>query len=147
MKNQAQINTGEGDDIINLGNEMKDQTSIDGGTGFDILDLSKDADIDLSNIASRVSNVELIDINDSSNQKVTIDFSDIVDLTDDDNELVFIGNDGDVIDFSDNTDWQLNGNETKKVDGVDGDFKEYVSTQGGVSVSIFIEDDIDVEDF
>ncbi|OUR74547.1 hypothetical protein A9Q76_00780, partial [Arcobacter sp. 31_11_sub10_T18] len=143
----ASIDTGSGNDTVNIGNKLENQASIEMGDGFDILDLSRDADIDLTQISNRVKNAEVIDINDSSDQKVTIDFSDIVDLTDDDNELVFVGNNGDVIDFSDNSDWQLNGNETKKVDGVDGDFKEYVSTQAGVSVSIFIEDDIDVEDF
>ncbi|OUR70115.1 hypothetical protein A9Q77_07740, partial [Marinomonas sp. 42_23_T18] len=148
----ANVNTGSGDDTIKVGGKIEDSASVDMGEGQDTLaltygdDSGEDDTIDLTQIANRVDNVEIIDLDNNVDQKVAIDWQDIVDLTDGDNDLVFVGNDGDVIDFSDNSDWQLNGNETKKVDGVDGDFKEYVSTSNS-SVSIFIEDDIDVEDF
>jgi len=100
--------------------------------------------IDLTEVSNNMKDIDVIDLNNNINQRVEIDLADIVDLTDEDNDLVFVGENGDVIDFKDNNEWHRNGEDTKKVDGVEGDFKEYVSNTNP-SISIFIEDDIEVD--
>ncbi len=84
-------------------------------------------------------------MDNDTDQEVTIDLQDVIDMTDDDNDLVFVGDDGDVINLSDSADW-VKSDTTTTVDGVDGDFNEYVSSTDA-SVSVFIENDISVTDF
>jgi len=135
------VDAGAGDDTIQaLDNDFK---SIDGGVGFDILELEHEGSIDISHISAKVNNVEVIDLDNSNNQNVSINLEEVIDMTDDDNDLVFIGNDGDVINFEDSDKWSKEEG-VKTVDGVDGNLTEYVSSSNS-NISVFIEDDIKVD--
>jgi hypothetical protein len=71
----------EGNDTI----VIYDQSfaSVDGGTGTDTLKWAGgDADIDLSNLASRINNIEIIDLNHTSKVNLTLSLSDLLSVTD-----------------------------------------------------------------
>ncbi|MEA2018630.1 MAG: hypothetical protein U9N59_09290, partial [Campylobacterota bacterium] len=117
-------------------------TESDGGDTSTVL-ISNDDTIDLGDLIS-ANKVDVVDLDNGADQSVTIDLQEVIDITDSDNDLVFVGDDGDVIDFNDNSEW-TKSDTTTKVDGVDGDFNEYVSTTDA-SVSVFVEDDVTVTD-
>ena len=134
------------DETQSFTNSENDDTSVipemDLGDGIDKLNIDFDDAIDISNIAQNIDNVEIIDTTNGVDQTVTIDLESVVDMTDSDNELVFIGDDGDVIDFSKSEEW-TKSEGTKTVDGVDGDFNEYVSTTNP-DVTVFVNEEVEV---
>ena len=133
------LSVGSVNDVL----DYTDDHDLDGGYGFDTLDITGEDSIDISHIAPKVHNIEVIDMDDGLSQTLNIKLGDIVDMTDDDNDLVFVGNDGDVINFEDSQEWTKSDNTTK-VDGVDGNFNQYVSNSNS-NISVFIEDDIHVD--
>ncbi|WP_320035221.1 hypothetical protein [Halarcobacter sp.] len=143
IKDNAKIDTGSGDDTINLGDEIKDSAHIDMGTGYDTLSLDDEDTIDLADIAQRVDNIEVIDLDNGEDQHLKLDLDDIVDITDSDNDLVIKGNDGDSIEFNDSDSWNKAADKTQ-IDGEDGEFYEYTSSTNP-NISIFIEDQIDTD--
>ncbi len=115
-----------------------DTATIDGGTGYDILDT--DGNFDLSSIASRVNNIEEINLsNNNSNDTIHIDLEDIVAITDEDNDLVIRGDNGDTINLDENDGWQRS-DTTTNIDGQD--FTEYTNTNNS-TISVFIDNDLD----
>jgi len=68
----------------------------------------------------------------------TLDLDAII-TSEDDSDLVFVGDKGDIIDFKESEDWTAS-TETTKVDGQDGNFTEYTNSD----VSVFINEDIAV---
>ena len=71
----------EGNDTI----VIYDQSfaSVDGGAGTDTLKWNGgDADIDLSDLAARINNIEVIDLNQSSKVNLTLSLSDLLSVTD-----------------------------------------------------------------
>lgn len=71
----------EGNDTIVIYDQSF--TSVDGGSGTDTLKWSGgDADIDLSNLASRINNIEIIDLNHTSKVNLTLSLSDLLSVTD-----------------------------------------------------------------
>ncbi len=115
-----------------------DTSTIDGGTGYDILDL--DGHIDLGSIASRIDNIEEINLGDNnSNDTIHIDYEDIIDMTDTDNDLVIRGDNGDTINLDENDGWQRS-DTTTNIDGED--FTEYTNTNNN-TISVFIDNDLD----
>jgi|GEM_PF-5930558 len=117
------------------------------GTADDIDILMVDADsdsVDLTNIKTKVDNIEVVDFTDNENQTITIELDDIVDMTDSDDELIIKGDDGDTIDLSEDkdnngsSDW-TKGSDNVSVDGQDGTFTEYTNS----NVSVFIDNDLD----
>ncbi len=115
-----------------------DTATIDGGTGYDILDL--DGEIDLGSIASRIDNIEEINLGDNnSNDTIHIDLEDVVAMTDDDNDLVIKGDNGDTINLDENDGWQRSDTTTN----IDGEsFTEYTNTNND-TISVFIDNDLD----
>ena len=61
------------------------------GTGYDTLSLDDEDTIDLADIAQRVDNIEVIDLDNGEDQHLKLDLDDIVDITDSDNDLVIKG--------------------------------------------------------
>jgi hypothetical protein len=99
--------------------------------------------IDLQDIIndSNINDVQTIGLEDG-NQKVTIDLQEVVDLTDDNNDLVFTGDSGDIVDFNDSENWSKSDTTVAKtVNGEEGSFYEYTNTDDS-SVSVFVEENI-----
>ena len=65
--------------------------SVDGGTGTDtLLWAGGDASINLGNLAARLHNIEVIDLNDTSAVNLTLSLSDLVAITDTGNDTLMI---------------------------------------------------------
>ena len=96
--------------------------------------------IDLSTISVNGEDTHLIDMTNGAEDN--IDLSSFMDLNDDDKDLIFIRDDGDVIDFGISEEWTRSENSTTKVDGVEGNFTEYIS-DSNPDVSVFVNEDID----
>ncbi|MFV3292471.1 BapA/Bap/LapF family large adhesin [Pseudomonas sp. NY11955] len=114
---------GAGDDTL----VVVDQNfaSVDGGTGTDtLLWGGGDASIDLGNLAGRVHDIEIIDLNDTSSVALTLNLADVVAITETGtNTLVIKGDDKDSVHMTDN--WTLVGNQT--VDGID--YNQYTAQE------------------
>jgi hypothetical protein len=108
----------------------------------DVLAIDDDM-IDFDTIARNANDVEVVDLENGKDQTLELDFDDVVDMTDGDNDLVFVGDDGDVINFEDSDEW-TKSEGTKTVDGVDGNFNEYVNNNDS-NISVFIEEDIQTD--
>ncbi|WP_345960808.1 BapA/Bap/LapF family large adhesin [Pseudomonas sp. NY8896] len=114
---------GAGDDTL----VVVDQNfaSVDGGTGTDtLLWGGGDASIDLGNLAGRVHDIEIIDLNDTSSVALTLNLADVVAITETGTDtLVIKGDDKDSVHMTDN--WTLVGNQT--VDGID--YNQYTAQE------------------
>ncbi len=105
-----------------------------------------DESIDLSSIVSNnVANME-----NGEEDKLEIDLDSIIDSTDDDNDITIIGDDGDIVTFTDDENLNDNqgwtkGQEGTTVEGQDGEFDEYTNTNNS-NVTVYIDTDIDVDD-
>jgi hypothetical protein len=142
--NGQATNGTDGDDIFKADdkNDVKSKL-IDGKEGTDTIQLDFDDDIDLSKL--NLKNFEIIDTKNDFDQKIKIDLDSITDITDSDNDLVFVGNKGDEIKFSSkNGESWTKGDELKTVDGQDGEFTEYVNNEFP-NISVLIDNDIDVD--
>jgi VCBS repeat-containing protein len=114
---------GAGDDTL----VVVDQNfaSVEGGTGTDtLLWGGGDASIDLGNLADRVHDIEVIDLNDTSAVALTLNLADVVDITETGNDTLIIkGDDKDTVHMTDN--WTLVGNQT--ADGID--YNQYTAQE------------------
>lgn len=114
---------GAGNDTL----EVVDQNfaSVDGGSGTDtLLWGGGDASIDLGNLASRIHNIEVIDLNDTSAVALTLNLADVVAITEaGNNTLIIKGDDKDSVHMTDN--WTLVGNQT--ADGID--YNQYTAQE------------------
>ncbi|MCP1314399.1 Ig-like domain-containing protein, partial [Halomonas sp. 707D7] len=129
------INTGDGDDVIVLRNNQF--ASIDGGDGFDIVALGAGINLNLtSTTVGDINNIERIALGKGNGaNRLTLNRSALVELTDDDNVLQVTGDSQDRVDLAGGN-WTRTATQT--VDGVV--FNEYVN-QGAV---LFIEQGISV---
>tara|TARA_R110002096_G_scaffold257381_1_gene450769 strand:+ start:96849 stop:97367 length:519 start_codon:yes stop_codon:yes gene_type:complete len=119
-----------GDDIIEI--STTDFTLIDGYEGEDTLLLdSSNTHLDLSD--GTIINMEVIDLTGSGNNSVTLTLQDVLDVTDEDNQLIIDGNAGDSV-SSTSEGW------TQGVDQNIGDetYHSYTSGRG----ILLIDDDI-----
>ncbi|QHB26138.1 surface adhesion protein [Pseudomonas monteilii] len=114
---------GAGDDTL----VVVDQNfaSVEGGTGTDtLLWGGGDASIDLGNLADRVHDIEVIDLNDTSAVALTLNLADVVAITETGNDTLIIkGDDKDTVHMTDN--WTLVGNQT--ADGID--YNQYTAQE------------------
>ena len=109
INNHVVIQGSDGNDTLNVGHEggaitlnggagndtliIVDQhfASVDGGTGTDtLLWAGGDASIDLGNLQARLHNIEVIDLNDTSAVKLTLNLSDLVAITEADHSTLLI---------------------------------------------------------
>ncbi|WP_424712504.1 immunoglobulin-like domain-containing protein [Malaciobacter marinus] len=136
----ATINAGAGDDEI----IYHEGDIIDAGEGEDTLKVLTDEDIDLSNIAPKVDNIEAIDLTNDLANHIIVDEQSIEDLTDDENILKIFG------DESGEDSVRLEGNWTKsdgQISDDDGNtFNVYEGTTSGTSnIKILIDEDVSVD--
>ncbi|MEN5140222.1 BapA/Bap/LapF family large adhesin [Pseudomonas juntendi] len=114
---------GAGDDTL----VVVDQNfaSVDGGTGTDtLLWGGGDASIDLGNLAGRVHDIEIIDLNDTSSVALTLNLADVVAITETGTDTLIIkGDDKDSVHMTDS--WTLVGNQT--ADGID--YNQYTAQE------------------
>ncbi|MFJ7009813.1 BapA/Bap/LapF family large adhesin, partial [Pseudomonas putida] len=99
--------------------------SVEGGTGTDtLLWGGGDASIDLGNLAGRVHDIEVIDLNDTSSVALTLNLADVVAITETGTDTLIIkGDDKDTVHMTDN--WTLVGNQT--ADGID--YNQYTAQE------------------
>ena len=112
--------------------------SIDGGEGFDTLEWSGTGTLTLSDIASKISNIEEIDlVNDSSVNNLVITAQNVAQITDDQNTLFVKGAITDTLNLSGS--WTLSGHEVFN----NVDYVHYVSTTAeGQVVNLYVDSDI-----
>ncbi|ANI01804.1 adhesin [Pseudomonas putida SJTE-1] len=114
---------GAGDDTL----VVVDQNfaSVDGGSGTDtLLWGGGDASIDLGNLAGRVHDIEILDLNDTSSVALTLNLADVVAITETATDTLIIkGDDKDSVHMTDN--WTLVGNQT--ADGID--YNQYTAQE------------------
>ncbi|WP_256818779.1 BapA/Bap/LapF family large adhesin [Pseudomonas putida] len=114
---------GAGDDTL----VVVDQNfaSVDGGSGTDtLLWGGGDASIDLGNLAGRVHDIEILDLNDTSSVALTLNLADVVAITETGTDTLIIkGDDKDSVHMTDN--WTLVGNQT--ADGID--YNQYTAQE------------------
>ncbi|WP_330508943.1 Ig-like domain-containing protein [Pseudomonas putida] len=114
---------GAGDDTLVIVDQ--NFASVDGGTGTDtLLWGGGDASIDLGNLAERVHDIEILDLNDTSSVALTLNLGDVVAITETGTDTLIIkGDDQDSVHMTDN--WTLVGNQT--ADGVD--YNQYTAQE------------------
>ncbi len=113
-------------------------TQTDTGAGYDTLMLNPNDTIDLNldNISSITKNIEEITMEDSSTtgDKLTIDVQDILDMTDDNNQLFIKGDNNDMVELDDSE-----GSWSK----ADSDQSGYDMYTGSNGTTLYIDTDID----
>ena len=132
------INAGAGDDNIVL--DVND-TSIDGGEGLDTLLISDGMDIDLSALDDNISNIEVIDLGEGSQNITSLSIEDVLNITDTDNILRIDGDDSDTIDLD--TEWTLGGFKTDAETGAT--YQEVTGVEDGQSITLEINTDIVID--
>jgi VCBS repeat-containing protein len=109
------LDGGAGNDTLIISDQ--DFVSVNGGTGTDtLLWAGGDASIDLGNLQDRLSNLEVIDLNDSSSVHLTLNLSDLIAISESDQSSLFIkGNAQDSVHMT--GDWTAGG--TQLADGLE----------------------------
>jgi hypothetical protein len=129
------LSGGGGDDTLVYDSA---HTSIDGGTGLDTLILDNEPVLDFSAV-SNLSNIEQLDLNAFGDHEVTLNFDDVVRITEA-SELTILGDSGDTVHLSNGTGtWDYTGQQHDA--GSNTTFNVY--EQGGALVKI--EDGIAVD--
>jgi hypothetical protein len=96
---------------------------VDGGSGSDTLALDGSGlDLDLTSLAdSRTRSLERIDIGGDGNNTLTLSVLDLLDISDESNELLVLGDAGDVVNrgpgWTTAVSGGSNGNGTSTIDG------------------------------
>jgi hypothetical protein len=112
-------------------------------TTDDTLILESENSFNFDKLAQEYHDIEAIDMSDSKNQTITdIDLEDVLTMTKDDNDLVFIGEDGDKIDLTNNANW-TKSDEKVAIEGKDGLFDEYIHKDEPLA-KLFVDEDITV---
>lgn len=113
--------------------------SIDGGTGVDTVKWNGgDADIDLSNLASRINNIEIIDLNTTSKVNLTLSLEDLLSVTDASTDKLLIqGDSHDTVHMTGN--WtagpvQVDNGVQYNVYTPEGDESHHLWVQNGINV-------------
>ncbi|MBN2782013.1 MAG: hypothetical protein JXQ66_02105, partial [Campylobacterales bacterium] len=132
------INTSTSNDITVVYNTT---TAIDAKDGYDKLILTTDKDLDFSVFDSNnIKNIEEIDLSFNGDHKLSgLKLDDIVNITDDDNELVIKGDFGDSIDAIDALGW----NKVSQTDNGNGtNSYNYAKSDSSVNIILTIDDNI-----
>jgi Ca2+-binding RTX toxin-like protein len=100
------IDAGAGNDSI----VFDASDTVDGGIGFDTLVAIEDINIDLSALDDKISNIEVIDLNNNESNNITLSLEDVLTVTDTDNLLRIDGDNNDTIHINtqgDDAEWTL----------------------------------------
>ena len=128
---------GAGNDLIQVVDDGSFKR-IDGGTGIDTLAFTG-VDTSIDPVA-KVTSIEKVDITGSGNNAVTLNFQDVVQLSESTNDLFIIGNAGDSV--------NLNTPEQATAANVVIDATNFVKyTITGSAGQLFVEDDVLVNNF
>ncbi|MGE4463202.1 MAG: hypothetical protein AB7D49_12275, partial [Arcobacter sp.] len=130
---------------VNASDEDGDKTTFDVNIKVDVgdkevvntLNISGE-DIDLTSIIFANKSVDVINLENSSKDKITIELNDV--LVQEDKQLVIKGDKGDLIELDTPNDWANTGKE--QLDGVNYNVYKGIGTNS--TIKLLIEDDIDV---
>ena len=128
------FNGGEGDDTIAISGA--NFTSIDGGAGTDTISLIGDFDFDLTLIDdAKISNIDEIDITGDGDNKLTLNYSDLLAINTSD-KLYVTGNNGDIV--------SLEGQTSLGTETLSGITYNKYDLGGTADADIWIDQDITV---
>ncbi|MDY0328393.1 MAG: Ig-like domain-containing protein, partial [Arcobacteraceae bacterium] len=100
------LDMGAGDDTASVG-YIQNSTTIDMGTGNDVFKLLSGQNINFGTLGNVLKNMEEIDLSaDGKNELKNITLQDVIDMTDDKNEIKITGTDEDKVTLS--NEWKLN---------------------------------------
>jgi predicted amino acid racemase len=104
-----------------------------------VLSLSDEVTVDFSQISEDVSSLEKIDLTSANVQVISLNLSDVVDLTDADNTITIIGNSSDSVSLKNE-----NGNNWSTSNSVteNGHIFDIYSNSGDPTVTLKVEDTI-----
>jgi len=155
---EGRVDLGEGDDSLTLGDNLHGvDASFDLGAGDDTVTFESEANfnpmgmpfglndgmqIDLSE--ANLHNVEEINLGDGD-QELTLNISDVLEVTDDDNILRI---DGDTLDTltlesDDNTEWKLGDFKTDEETGAT--YQEVIGVEDDATVTLEVNTDIQID--
>ena len=118
-------------------NTNESVTNETGADNNNVLMMTGDS-IDLEDI-SLTNKIEAISLEGNGSQTLNLDLSDVIDLTDIDNDLVIKGDLSDKVDL-DNTEWTNSG--TQEIDG--SNYNVYTGLGANSTVKLLIDDDIEI---
>ena len=131
---------------VNVSDADGDKTSFDVNLKVDIGSsqvvntyATSGEDIDLTSIISANKSVDVINLDNTTNNKITIQLDDL--LVQEDKQLILKGNNGDIVDLDTPNNWSNAGQE--QLDGVN--YNVYTGTGTNSTIKLLIEDDIDVK--
>jgi hypothetical protein len=131
-----ELSGGAGDDDLRIA-DLSFQ-SIDGGAGNDTLTLTGDLSLDLTTTSNlKITNVEKIDLNDTGANTLTLNLSDVLDISDTTDQLLIDGGSDDAVVATDDT-WT-----SESVTEVDGNTYAVFSIGGA---QLLIDTDIGARD-
>jgi hypothetical protein len=110
---------GNGNDVLVYDSA---DTVVDGGTGTDSLIFTSNATIDLSNIASIASNIEVLDLTQAAVNITNININDVISMSDSDNIIKISGGSNDSVTSS--AGWTAMNDQS----GVDAGYTRYEAT-------------------
>ena len=131
---------------VNASDEDGDTTKFDVNIKVDVGDTQttnsyniSGEDIDLTSIISSNSKIDVINLNNSTNDKITIELDDL--LVQEDKQLIVNGDNGDIIELDTPSDWTNAGKE--QLDGVN--YNVYTGTGENSTIKLLIEDEIEIK--
>ena len=132
-----------GDDTLDGG---ADEDIINGGEGDDTLiidsdDTDADGNIDLGEMSDYVTNVEKLDLNDSDEQSVALSANDVIDITDEDNELDIVGGTEDSVESDGSESWSEESPDPDPADEPN-DMDTYIPDDG-TDATLNLDQDMD----
>jgi len=138
-------------DADNLGDITATVTSTEESTGdTSTISVTDDGDfaflddvdaVDFREVSSEINGVDTINLENETSQTLTMETEDLINAPDE--EMVILGNDGDLIDLE-GEGWEKETDVS--VDGEDGTFDKYSSTTtDGTTVNVYVENEITVQ--
>jgi len=122
------LSGGEGNDSFIFDSA---DTLVDGGAGTDTLILVGNTAIDFDAWdSSALKNIEVIDLTGGDHQLSNLSLSDVVNMTDVNNNIYILGDAGDSVDFQNSDGWEISvvtPTVTQTVNGVEHTFDVYVN--------------------
>ena len=100
------------------------------------------ADINFDDLAESYENINTIDALNGDYIIHDVTIEDVLKITDDSNDLIFIGDNGDKVDLLNNDEWEKS-EDKKTLEDHDGEFVEYVH-KNDPAAKLFIDEDISV---
>jgi len=114
-------------------NLVLDTAGLDGGSGFDTLVLQGTESINFANV-DNIKNIESINLTTGDHELLNISAADVLDMTDANNTLTILGDEGDSVSLEDSSKW------TQTQTSEDGhNFTVYSSTEEDVTLKIETE--------